>query len=134
MSQVIETAVANRAHSDERVFARLDVKVSWNDTSLGQVRTISGVTENLGSNSALVVVDVLPPVGEVITLALSDNGKEFISLPARVMRVERNPAKPKAALIIEKQLDDWRDIALVKAQSWVTRDLKVNYEGDDWLN
>ncbi len=134
MSQVIETAVIDRAHSDERIFARLEAKLSWEDSSIGQVRTISGVTENLGSNNALVVVDVLPPVAEVITLSLSDKGKEFISVQARVMRVERNPAKPKAALIIEKNLEGWRDVALVTAQSWVTRDLKLNYEGDDWLN
>ena len=65
---------------------------------------------------------------------LSDGAKDIISIETSVIRVERDPAKPKAALTITKDRDKWVDLVLPAAQEWVTRDLKINYEGDDWLN
>ncbi|MDH3529992.1 MAG: PilZ domain-containing protein, partial [Acidobacteriota bacterium] len=121
-------------HLGRRVFAKLDVKVSWEDEALGEPRTVYGTTENLSGNSTLVRVDILPPVGQPVSLTLYDGKKEIIRIPAVVIRVERDPAKPKAALSIGEGLEKWQEKVLPAAQAWVTRDIKVNYEGDDWLN
>lgn len=134
MSQVLESSVIDSTQADKRIFARLDARISWEDKSIGEERTIHGVTENIGVNSALVSVDVLPPVGEALTLVLSDGSKEIITIETSVIRVERDPAKRKAALTIFKDRDKWVDQVLPAAQDWVTNDLKINYEGDDWLN
>ncbi|NNE66598.1 MAG: hypothetical protein HKN33_08520, partial [Pyrinomonadaceae bacterium] len=96
--------------------------------------TVYGSTHNLSSNSALVELEVLPPVGQEILLTLFDGKKELISIESHVIRVERDPAKPKAALSIGKDIDKWQEIVIPAAQEWVTNDIKLNYEGDDWLN
>ncbi len=134
MSHLSENAVAENSHADQRIYASLDARLSWTDKSSGEKLSTYGNTVNLGATGASVSVDILPPVGEELTLSLSDGKKKIISISATVIRVERDPAKPKAALLISKSLPKWRDTALHAAQEWVSRDLAVNYEGDDWLN
>ena len=134
MSQLIHTSIADTVHPGKRVFAKLDAKVSWMDSSLGETLTVYGNTENLSGNSVLVGVEVLPPVGEPVSITLYDGKKEIITVSATVIRVERDPAKPKAALSIGKDIDKWQNKVLPAAQQWVTNDMKTNYEGDDWLN
>ena len=134
MSHLIHSSVAEDSHPGRRVFARLDAKVSWKDDSLGESLTVYGSTENLSGNSVLVGVEVLPPVGQTVSITLFDSKKELITTPAQVIRVERDPAKPKAALAIGKDVTQWQEKVLPAAQNWVTNDMKENYEGDDWLN
>jgi len=134
MSQVIENAKVNNNQADQRIFARLGARISWEDKGLGEILTIEGITKNIGRNSASVELDVLPPVGEELTLRLLDGEKQIITVKASVIRVERDPSKRGAALYVEKNRDEWVETVLPAAQDWVTNDIKVNYEGDDWLN
>ena len=135
MSQLIHSSsFATGVRPTQRVFAVLEAKISWKDEATGETLSVKGHTENLGESSLLINVDVLPPVGQKVTLLLSDARREIISTLASVIRVERNIAKPKVALSVDGDRDEWKEIAIPAAQAWVTNDIEVNYSDDDWLN
>lgn len=134
MSQLIQPSVLDTAHPSQRVLAKFAAKVTWIDGTLGESISTTGFTESLGEKSVLINLEMLPPVGVDVMLTLQDGKKEIISIRARVIRVERNIAKPKISLGIEGNRELWVDIALPAAQAWVTKDIKVNYTDDNWLN
>ena len=88
--------------------ASLPVEVSWADAESGKTVSVSGVTENLGENTALVNMEVLPPVGSEVKLRIFDEDKTVIEVPAQVIRVERDPSKPLAALSVLENLKKWK--------------------------
>ena len=75
--------------------ANLTVQASWVDSDGNNV-SINGFTENVGEASALVNLEVLPPVGSEVKLRIFDEEKTIIEVPAHVIRVERDPSKPLA--------------------------------------
>ena len=50
-----------------------------------------------------------------------------------VIRVERDPSKPMAALSVLENLKKWKNVAMTAAQAWVTRHWQLNYE-EEWVN
>ena len=118
----------------QRIVATLEAHLSWNDDSSNELVSVVGTTENVGVASALVNVNMLPSVGSEVKIRLMDEDKTIIETFAQVIRIERDPSKPQIALSISKKLKSWQESALTAAQDWVTRDIKLNYEGDDWLN
>ena len=117
-----------------RIQARMQAQVTWVDEDTGERISIKGQTENLGVSSALVNLNLLPKVGRPVKLSISDDDNHVIDAAAVVIRVERDPSKPQAALSVTGNQKKWREAAMSAAQEWVTRDIRVNYEGDDWLN
>lgn len=113
--------------------ASLPVQASWVDSVSGKTVSVEGLTENLGESSALVNLDVLPPVGSEVTLRIFDEEKTIIEVPTQVIRVERDPSKPLAALSVMENLKSWKQKALTAAQNWVTRHWQMNYE-EEWVN
>ena len=134
MSQFLSTAVAEAKGTNAQIFAKLSVRLSWKDEKSGERISTRGVTEHVSDLKALVNLDFLPPVGIPVQMTLSDEKKEIISVKASVIRVERNIAKPKAALAVHSKKAEWSEVLLPAAQSWVTNDIQVNYSDDDWLN
>lgn len=134
MGQLAYSGVAETMPLHKRIQARLKAQVTWVDEDSNERISILGHTENVGESSALVNVNVLPKVGSNVTLRLADEDKYLIEVPAMVIRVERDPSKPQAALSIAKNIKKWKNEVLAAAQEWVTRDIRINYEGDDWLN
>ena len=135
MSQLIHSSsFSTGIRPAQRVFAVLEAKISWKDSASGEIFSVKGHTENIGESSLLINVDVLPPVGVPVELQLFDAKREIITTTASVIRVERNIAKPKVALSVDGDIDEWREVAIPAAQAWVTNDLEVNYSDDDWLN
>jgi hypothetical protein len=113
--------------------ASLRVQASWTDAESGETVLVDGMTENLGETSALVNLDVLPPVGSEVTLRIFDEEKTIIEVPTQVIRVERDPSKPLAALSVINNLKKWKQNVLSAAQDWVTRHWQLNYE-EEWVN
>ena len=113
--------------------ANLPVRASWVDSESGEIVSVDGLTENLGETSALVNLEILPPVGSAVTLRIFDEEKTIIEVPTQVIRVERDPSKPLAALSVLENLKSWRQKALTAAQNWVTRHWQMNYE-EEWVN
>lgn len=134
MAELAYPTMAGGTPLHQRITAKLQVRVSWKDETNDETISVLGTTENVGETSALVNLNMLPKVGSEVKLRLLDEDKTIIESSAQVIRVERDPSRPQAALSIMQNLKKWRDSALTAAQEWVTRDLRINYEGDDWLN
>ena len=133
MSRLSYTEVENKTPSHHRIMANLTVQASWVDAESGNTISIKGFTENLGENSALVNLEVLPPVGSAVKLKIFEDDKSIIEVPTEVIRVERDPSKPLAALSVLENLKKWKLTALTAAQTWVTRNWQLNYE-EEWVN
>jgi hypothetical protein len=133
MSRLAYSVIENKNHLHQRIMASLPVQASWTDQESGKTISVSGLTENLGENSALVNLDVLPPVGSEVRLQIFDEDKTVIDVPTQVIRVERDPGKPLAALSVLENVKKWKQNALSAAQDWVTRHWQLNYE-EEWIN
>jgi hypothetical protein len=115
--------------------ANMPVRASWVDSESGEKIVVDGLTENVGENSTLVNLDVLPPVGSEVKLRIleEEDSKPIIEVQTEVIRVERDPSKPLAALSIVQNLKKWKQVALTAAENWVTRHWQLNYE-EEWVN
>ena len=81
----------------------------------------------------MVNLETLPPVGCEVSLRIIDEEMTLIEVPTEVIRVERDPSKPLAALTIVENLKNWKLNVMTAAQDWVTRQWKLNYE-EEWVN
>jgi len=133
MSQLANQSVTNKAPLNQRIMANLTVQATWTDAESGETITVSGMTENLGETSALVNLEILPPVGSEVNLRIFDEENTIIEVPTHVIRVERDPSKMLASLSIMDNLKKWKQNALTAAQDWVTRHWQLNYE-EEWVN
>ena len=116
-----------------RIIASMPVEASWVDSESGETVNVGGLTENLGETSTLVNLDTLPPVGSQVRLRILEEDKPIITVQTRVIRVERDPSKPMAALSILENLKKWKNVAMTAAEAWVTRHWQLNYE-EEWVN
>ena len=133
MAQVDYSASSYKAPMHHRILANMPVKASWVDGESGKRISVNGVTENVGETSTLVNLEILPPVGSEVRLKILEEDKPIIEVSAHVIRVERDPSKPLAALNISENLKKWKHIAMDAAQKWVTRHWQLNYE-EEWVN
>ena len=133
MAQLDYSASSYRAPMHGRILANMPVRASWVDSDSGERVEVEGLTENVGENSTLVNLDVLPPVGSEVKLRILEDEKPIIEVGTEVIRVERDPSKPLAALSIVQNLKKWKQVALTAAQNWVTRHWQLNYE-EEWVN
>lgn len=133
MSNLSYSTYSRRAPLHQRILANLPVQVSWIDEESGETISVMGLTENIGENSALVNLETLPSVGSRVNLRVFDEDKTIIEIPTEVIRVERDPSKPLAALSVVDNLKKWKQKAMTAAQEWVTRNWQLNYE-EEWVN
>ena len=126
-------SVVGRSPLHQRILANLPVQASWVDEASGETISVMGLTENIGEASALVNLERLPSVGSRVKLRLIDEDKTIIEIPTEVIRVERDPGKPLAALSVVDNLKKWKEKAMTAAQEWVTRNWQLNYE-EEWVN
>ena len=134
MAQSVEYSTSSyKTPLHHRIIASMPVKASWVDAETGQTVRVEGLTENLGETSALVNLDTLPPVGSEVRLRIMGEDKPIIDVTTRVIRVERDPGKPMAALSVLENLKKWKNTAMTAAEEWVTRHWQLNYE-EEWVN
>src|SRR6476620_8279823 len=135
MSHLDYSESSYRSPVHGRILANMPVRASWIDSVSGEKVVVEGLTENLGENSMLVNLDVLPPVGSEVKLRIleEEDNKPIIEVQTEVIRVERDPSKPLAALSIGQNLTKWKQVALTAAESWVHRHWQLNYE-EEWVN
>jgi predicted transcriptional regulator len=116
----------------ERVLAQLPVRAKWKDKTTGKEVSVDGVTENIGETGALVNFRVLPPVGSEVSLLVMDEKKKLVQVLAEVIRVERDPMKPLAALAIMQNIKKWKQTAVKAGKDWVAKRF-LEYE-EEWIN
>lgn len=133
MAQIEYATSSYKTPLHHRILANMPVKASWIDEASGEKITVNGITENLGETSTLVNLEVLPPVGSEVKLKIFEEEKALLEVSTRVIRVERDPSKPLAALSILENMKKWKNTALEAAERWVTRHWQLNYE-EEWVN
>jgi len=133
MAQVEYSTPSYKTPLHHRITASMPVQASWIDSETGEKIRVEGLTENVGENSALVNLETLPPVGAQVRLKILEEGKSIIEVTTQVIRVERDPSKPMAALSVLENLKKWKSTAISAAQKWVTRHWQLNYE-EEWAN
>ena len=133
MQRLKDSETQDRAPLHHRIMANLRVQASWVDKVTGKKVEVEGLTENVGETTALVNLTTLPPVGSEVSLRVIDDEKTLIEVPTEVIRVERDPSKPLAALSIGENLKKWKLTVMSAAQEWVVRQWRLNYE-EEWVN
>ena len=105
--------VENRA--GQRYIHAFPIRAEW-DTKDGNHIVAEGETENVGPEGTLVYLqNTLPPVGGRVNLRVLDETGEKISVMAEVLRIERNPVRPQAALQVLGETDEWRGLVWEEA-------------------
>jgi hypothetical protein len=115
----------------QRYVAYFPVRAEWDDAESGEHVMTEGETENVGPAGALVHLHQLPRVGSRVQLAVleEDEPKVRIKMEVEVLRVERNPAQPLAALQLINDDDEWRGGVYELAKTWEVD--HANFEFDD---
>lgn len=96
--------------SGPRYMISLPVRAEWDDDQSGEHIVAEGETENVGPEGALVHLPQLPSVGSRVQLIVLEGEKSKLETVAEVLRLERNPAQPLAALQLINATDEWRGL------------------------
>jgi hypothetical protein len=122
-----DTAMTDN-RSGPRYVAAFPIRAEW-DLPDGAHVVSDGETENVGPEGTLVHLQRdLPPVGSTVNLLVLGEDGEKLRVIAEVLRIERNPGHPQAALLLLGETDEWRGIV------WHDAMIKMNesdYEYDE---
>jgi hypothetical protein len=89
----------------------INVRAEWDDERSGEHVVVEGETENIGPMGALVHLERLPDVGSRVQLIVpGTEGGRTLETVAEVLRLERNPVQPLAALQLLGESDEWRGL------------------------
>lgn len=124
-------ASARRAFTP-RVLVQMPVQATWTDTNTGETVLVDGITENVGTGSVLVNFDNLPPVGGEVHLRVLDEQDTLLEVETEVIRVERDPSKPLAALNVLDHVNEWQERVWTTAQEVAARTYAS--DEDEWIN
>ncbi len=112
--------------SGPRYIAAFPIRAEW-DTADGVHIVSDGETENIGPDGTLVHLQrELPPVGSRVSLLVLGEDGEKLRVIAEVLRIERNPAHPQAALQLLGETDEWRGIV------WREAEIKMHEAENDY--
>lgn len=103
-----QSSMENRTGT--RYLASLDVRAEWDDED-GTHYVAEGTTENVGPEGALIHLQrELPDVGSRVQLRVLGEDGEKLSVITEVLRLERNPGHPLAALQLINGSEEWRGL------------------------
>jgi hypothetical protein len=92
----------------ERFVVSFPIRVRWKDEA-GKEIVEEGLTENIGQAGTLIYLPRrLPTVGSKVEVTVTENASDEVSVKAQVIRLERNPAHPQAALALLEGMRDWK--------------------------
>ncbi|HVF48736.1 MAG TPA: PilZ domain-containing protein [Pyrinomonadaceae bacterium] len=92
-----------------RYMVTLPVRAEWDDAA-GEHVVVEGATENVGPEGALVHLKHLPDVGSRVQLVVLDGEKFRIEAVTEVLRIQRDPGHPLAALQLISATEEWRGL------------------------
>jgi hypothetical protein len=123
------STVDNR--SGQRYVAAFPIRAEW-DTIEGIHIVAEGETDNVGPDGTLIHLQRdLPPVGgRVNLLVLGDDG-EKLRVIAEVLRIERNPSHPQAALQVLGETNEWRGLVWEEAGIKMS-EADTSYDDDEF--
>ncbi len=112
-----------------RYVISLPVRAEWDDGASGKHIVVEGQTTNVGPMGALVHLEQLPEVGSRVQIAVMRVGAPKVSAVAEVLRIERNPAQPLAALQLMNANDEWRGLVWEPSAPHLQH-IDYEFEGD----
>ncbi|HEV7680991.1 MAG TPA: PilZ domain-containing protein [Pyrinomonadaceae bacterium] len=96
--------------SGPRYLVAFEVRAEWDEPSGAHVLS-EGTTENVGPEGTLVhLPKKLPEVGSRVRLEVHGEDGNKLQVIAEVLRIERNPGHPLAALQLLGETDEWRGL------------------------
>jgi hypothetical protein len=136
MSRHIET----EARSGPRYLVSFEVRAEWDDPDGSHV-VVQGTTENVGPEGTLVHLPrQLPNVGSTVRLEVEGEDGQKLQVIAEVLRIERNPGHPLAALQVLGETNEWKGLIWepaaprVSAPAVPVADEDDEEEDDDFAN
>ena len=123
------STIENR--SGQRYVHAFPIRAEW-DTSDGIHIVAEGETDNVGPEGTLIHLQRdLPPVGSRVNLLVLDGTGEKLRVIAEVLRVERNPGHPQAALQVLGETNEWRGLVWEEAGIKMS-EADESYDDDDF--
>jgi hypothetical protein len=117
--------------SGPRYLASLEVKAEWDEPGGGHI-VAEGTTENVGPEGTLVHLPrQLPQVGSQVRLEVLGETGERLQVFAEVLRIERHPGHPLAALQLLGETDEWRGLVWEPAKPRITPPPPAEGEGEE---
>ena len=110
-----------------RYLVHINVRAEWDDERSGEHVVVEGETENIGPQGTLVHLARLPEVGSRVRIIVPDAEGRTVEAVAEVLRLERNPVQPLAALQLLGETDEWRGLVWEPA-GIKEREADENYE------
>jgi hypothetical protein len=113
---------------DDRRIVSFPIRLNWKDEN-GKQLMEEGLTENIGPRGALVFLPHnLPQVGSTVKLTVTENADDEVSVQAQVLRLERNPSHPQAALQLTNQFKLWKEKVWDYATDLIDKEKPEVYE------
>jgi hypothetical protein len=117
--------------SGPRYLAAFEVRAEWDEPGGAHI-TSEGTTENVGPEGTLVhLPKKLPDVGSRVRLEVAGEDGAKLQVVAEVLRIERNPGHPLAALQLLGETDEWRGLIWEPAAPRVATPPPSEEEGDE---
>ena len=117
--------------SGPRYLASLEVRAEWDDSD-GKHIVAEGTTENIGPQGTLVHLPRhLPQVGGRVKLEVHDADGKSLLVVTEVLRIERNPGHPLAALQLLDQSEEWKGMIWEPAKPRVAPPPPVDGEDEE---
>ncbi len=104
------TAPLTELRSGPRYMVHVNVRAEWDDERTGEHVIVEGETQNIGPQGALVHLERLPDVGSRVRVIVPGDEGRTVEAVAEVLRLERNPVQPLAALQLLGETDEWRGL------------------------
>ena len=96
--------------SGPRYLAAFEVRAEWDEPGGAHILS-EGITENVGPEGTLVHLPKrLPEVGSRVRLEVHGEDGNTLQVVAEVLRIERNPGHPLAALQLLGETDEWKGL------------------------
>ena len=96
--------------SGPRYLVSFEVRAEWDEPGGAHILS-EGTTENVGPEGTLVhLPKKLPDVGSRVRLEVQSEDGKKLQVVAEVLRIERNPGHPLAALQLLGETDEWRGL------------------------
>ena len=96
--------------SGPRYLAAFEVRAEWDEPGGAHILS-EGITENVGPEGTLVYLPKkLPEVGSRVRLEVHGEDGHTLQVVAEVLRIERNPGHPLAALQLLGETDEWKGL------------------------
>jgi hypothetical protein len=114
-----------------RYLASLDVRAEWDDDN-GTHYVADGTTENVGPEGALIHLHrELPNVGSRVQLRVLSEEGEKLSVVTEVLRLERDPGHPLAALQLINGSEEWRGLVWEPAAPQISQPDPDDEDGEE---